>query len=477
MNRLALCFLFLALATITSAQFRIGTGTVDELYQNNCAACHGKDLEGGQGSSLADAEWTHGDSDGAITKSIAEGFPDLRMVAWKEVLTDDQIRSLVIYIREKGQIARADILEAWSEPINDVFASELHNFKMEKITEVDDILWSMAFMPDGSLLLTQRDGPLWHFKDGEKRLVESTPEVWQHGQGGLMEVALHPDYSENGWIYLGFSETTGAKEGDKDAGMTAVVRGRIRDGQWVDQEEIFHVPGAFHTSTGAHYGTRFVFKDGYLYFGIGDRGRKEMAQDITRPNGKIHRIFDDGRIPEDNPFFDESGAYKSIWSFGHRNPQGLDMDPVTGEIWGTEHGPRGGDETNWIRPGLNYGWPVITYGMNYNGTPITDKTAQEGMEQPSHYWVPSIAVCGIDFYEGDLFPRWKNNLLVAGLASEELHRLVIEANKIVKDEIVLKGQGRVRDVLSGPDGAVYVALNSRGPNRGTLYRLRPVPTP
>ena len=180
-----------------------------------------------------------------------------------------------------------------------MFSSEHHNFTLEKITQVEDILWSMAFMPDNSILLAQRDGPLWRYADGVNHLVEGTPEVWQHGQGGLLEVALHPDYANNGWIYLGYSENIGAQEDGKDAGMTAIVRGRIKDDQWVDQEYIFRVPSEFHTSSGVHYGTRFVFEDGYLFFSIGDRGRMQMAQDVTKPNGKIHRIHDDGRIPVD----------------------------------------------------------------------------------------------------------------------------------------------------------------------------------
>lgn len=460
-----------------AAQNRIGTGTVDELYQTYCANCHGANLQGGQGSSLIDAEWKHGSSDAEIARSIAEGYPDLGMVPWKTVLNDEQIRSLVIYIREKGQQAAAGELAAKVAPLGGVFTSELHNFTLEKVTEVPDLLWSFAFLPDGSLLLSQRDGVLWHHRDGVNHRIAGTPEVWQHGQGGLMEVALHPDFANNGWIYLGYSENVGGMDEDNDrpAGMTAIVRGRIRDDRWVDQEEIFHVPPALHSSAGAHYGTRFVFKDGYLFFGIGDRGKGQLAQDLSRPNGKIHRIHDDGRIPADNPFVDTPGAYPSVWSYGHRNPQGLDLDPRTGLLWETEHGPRGGDEVNLIEPGVNYGWPEITYGMNYDGTPITNETARDGMAQPKHYWVPSIAVCGVDFYEGTAFPAWTGDLLVGGLASEELHRLVIADGEVVRDEIILKGQNRVRDVASGPDGLIYVALNTRGPNHGELYRLKPVP--
>lgn len=475
MNRSGFSLLFLAVVISSHAQSRIGTGAVDELYQANCASCHGVKLEGGLGSSLIDAEWNNGDSNEAIALSISEGYPNLGMVGWRDTLTDEQIRSLVIYIREQGQLARAGTVQAWAQLQDGVFATDRHNFTLEAITQLDDILFSMAFLPDGAILLTQRDGPVWRHQDGFNHLIKGTPEVWQHGQGGMMEVALHPDYDSNGWIYLAYSEHVGAREGDREAGMTAVVRGRIRDDRWVDQEDLFHVPGEYHINSGTHFGTRFVFRDGYLFFAIGDRGRQDMAQDLTRPNGKIHRIHDDGRIPKDNPFVDHPGAIPSIWSYGHRNPQGLDMDPATGELWETEHGPRGGDETNRILPGLNYGWPVITYGMNYNGTPITDLTHMEGMEQPAHYWTPSIAVCGIDFYEGDLFPEWKGNLLVTGLSSQELRRLVIVDNKVIRDEVLLKGQGRVRDVLSGPDGHIYIATETRNPNHSILYRLNPVP--
>ena len=475
MKRIVLASLALAVATSASlfAQNRIGSGKVDELYQSHCASCHGKNLEGGSGQSLIDGIWKHGDTDEAIAKSIRDGFPELGMAPWKDALSDDQIRSLVIYIHEQNQLADSDALLKRLEPSNGVFQSDLHSFKLEKVVDADGILWSMDFLPNGDLIATERNGSLWIVRNGALTgPIEGTPDVWQHGQGGLLEVALHPDYAENRWIYLSYSENIGAEEGGKPAGMTAIVRGRIEDGKWIDQEEIFHAPGEFHTNAGVHFGSRFAFKDGYLYFSIGDRGRMDMAQDLARPNGKIHRIHDDGRIPSDNPFVDEPGAYGSIWSYGHRNPQGLDFHPETGELWETEHGPRGGDETNWIRKGLNFGWPVITYGMNYNGSPMTDQTAQEGMEQPMTYWVPSIAVCGIDFYEGNRFPDWKGNLFVSGMASQELHRLIISGNEIVGQEIVMKNQGRVRDLANGPDGYLYVSLTS-GDRKGSIYRLIP----
>jgi len=462
-------------ATIAAnAQNRIGSGKVDELYQTNCAACHGKQLEGGSGQSLIDDIWKHGSTDADLAKSIRDGFPELGMAPWKDALTNDQIRSLVIYIHEQNQLADKDALLKRLEPSGGVFKTEKHSFELEKVVDGEGILWSFDFMPNGNLIVTQRDGKLWIVKKGKMTgPIKGIPEVWTHGQGGLLEVALHPDYEENKWIYLSYAENIGAEEKGKPAGITAVVRGRIKRNKWIDQEEIFHVPAEFHINSGVHFGSLFAFKDGYLFFSIGERGRQDMAQDLTRPNGKIHRIHDDGRIPSDNPFVDKPGAYPSIWSYGHRNPQGLDFHPVTGELWETEHGPRGGDETNWIGPGLNYGWPVITYGMNYNGSPMTDATSKEGMEQPKHYWVPSIATCGIDFYTGNRFPEWKGDLFVSGMASQELYRLTIEGHEVVADEIVLKNQGRVRDVANGPDGYLYVSLTSGTPAKGSIYRLVP----
>ena len=249
----------------------------------------------------------------------------------------------------------------------------------------------------------------------------------------------------------------------------------FEDGRWTDEETLFTVDGALHTSSGVHFGSRFVFDDGFVFFGIGDRGRQDQAQDLGRPNGKVFRIHDDGRVPADNPFVDVDGALPAIWSYGHRNPQGMDLEPATGLLWESEHGPRGGDDINVVGKGLNYGWPVITHGMNYNGTPITDETHREGMEQPKLHWTPSIAVAGIDFYEGDAFPAWTGKLLAGGLASEALHLLTVADGAVTADEIVLKDQGRIRDVASGPDGLIYLLLNGGDPRRGRIVRMTPAP--
>ncbi|MCB0630139.1 MAG: PQQ-dependent sugar dehydrogenase, partial [Lewinella sp.] len=279
-------------------------------------------------------------------------------------------------------------------------------------TVVPDMIspWGMVFLPDGSMLITERGGDLILFKNGKKTLIENPPKVWVRGQGGLLDLELHPDYKRNGWIYISYSSPEGGSGGN-----TAIMRAKLSGNKLTDQQVLYKASP--NSGAGQHFGSRLEFdRDGYLYFSVGDRFNRDVnPQDITRDCGKIYRIHDDGRIPADNPFAREAGAKKAIYSYGHRNPQGLAMHPETGRIWETEHGPRGGDEINIIAPGKNYGWPKITYGINYNGTKITDKTAMPGMEQPFHYWVPSIAPSGMTFVTSDRYPDWKGNLLVGSL--------------------------------------------------------------
>lgn len=389
---------------------------------------------------------------------VREGNADAGMPSFKDALSNQEIRSLEIYIDEMRQ-KRSREGQPVVKKTGNRYEAGGYEFEVETMIEGLDTPWSIHFFSPTHALITEKRGDLRVWKDGELNPpVRGIPDVRAAGQGGLLEVAAHPDYDDNGWIYLGFSAPAEDAQ-DPKAYMTKVVRGRLKGNEWIDEEVIFEVPEAFHTTAGVHFGTRFVFQDGYLFFSIGDRGAQNQAQELSQPNGKIHRIHDDGRIPEDNPFVGREGAYKSIWTYGNRNPQGLDAHPVTGAIYSTEHGPRGGDETNLIEKGLNYGWPVITHGMNYSGTPITDKTKAPGMEQPLLHWTPSIAVCGIDFYEGDIFPDWKHDLFVGGLASQELQRLQIDGDAVTAHEIILKGEGRVRDVASGPDGYLYLILN------------------
>ncbi|HYG21701.1 MAG TPA: PQQ-dependent sugar dehydrogenase [Verrucomicrobiae bacterium] len=439
---------------------------VTQFFNQNCANCHGRNLEGGQAPSLLTENWKHGNDDASIAHSIREGYVTNGMPSFKAALSEAEIRAMVVLIREKRAYAQREQANFARPSTDQRVASKEHAFQVKTVAERLRTPWSIAFLPDKRMLVTELPGGLRIIDNGEVQpAVEGTPRVRASGQGGLLAVGVHPQYSSNGWIYLSYAD--GLSNG---SALTVVVRGRIKENRWTDQETIFRADEKFYKRGGVHFGSRFVFTDtGHLFFSIGERGDKENAQDLSRPNGKVHRVFDDGRVPQDNPFVNQPGAYPTIWSYGNRNPQGLAAHPVTGDLWETEHGPRGGDELNVIRPGVNYGWPLITYGMDYNGTPITALTAKEGLEQPIIHWTPSIAVCGIGFYTGDKFPRWKNNLFVTSLAAQELRRVVIDGRKVTSQEILFKDIGRIRDVVTGPDGALYLAMN--GPDR--IIRLEP----
>jgi len=339
-------------------------------------------------------------------------------------------------------------------------------FRLEKVAELPGELWSMDFLGKDSILAVEKTGSLWRFDAGKRSgPITGTPPVRFVGQAGLHSVKAHPDYNENGWIYLSFADATA------QGSMTAIVRGRIRDNRWVDQQVVYKAAPRFYLHSEAHYGSRLAFQGDYLYFSIGDRLQQDKAQDLGTPYGKIHRIFSDGRVPKDNPFVDRPGALPTIWSYGHRNPQGLTLHPQSGEVWATEHGPRGGDELNLILKGANYGWPSVTFGTNYDGTIISNETQRAGMEPPRTHWTPSIGVSALAFYNGAHFRTWDNQLLVASLARQELRLLRIESGNVTSQDVVIQGMGRMRDVIIGPDGNPYVVLNF--PN-GMILRLAPL---
>ncbi|HUF64029.1 MAG TPA: PQQ-dependent sugar dehydrogenase, partial [Verrucomicrobiales bacterium] len=449
---------------------------VEQLFERLCASCHGQDLGGGLAPSFLDGDWKHGSTDAEIARTILKGNLQLGMTPWEGILSEDQIRALVIYIREKEREALSKGIRYPKPEPGKVTKTERASYKVEVVVDGGlEIPWALAFLPDGRALLTERPGRLRVVEAGgslNPSPVQDTPPVLHHGQGGLMEVAVHPDYLDNGWVYLGIADGWREEREGKDAQpqtMTAVVRGRIKDHRWVDQEWIWKAERAFYTDAGVHFGIRFVFNGGYLFFPVGERGGWHEAQDLANPKGKIFRLHDDGRIPADNPKFDSPDPLPGIWTYGHRNPQGLARDPRDGALYATEHGPRGGDELNHILPGHNYGWPVITHGMNYDGTPITSKTHQEGMVQPVTYWTPSIAACGLTFYTSDRFPGWKNDLFAGALAKQEIRRLRLTEHQVVEQEIVLKDLGRIRALTEGPDGFLYVVLN--GPD--SVIRLVP----
>ena len=322
-----------------------------------------------------------------------------------------------------------------------------------------DIPWSFVFLPDNSMLITEKSGELIHFKNGKKSNVTGLPKIEVIGQGGLMDIELHPNYEENGWLYISYASS---EDDNEDTANTTIMRAKLKDNSLVEKQVLYKASP--DSGKGQHFGCRLEFDNNdKLYFTIGDRGNRDKnPQDITIDCGKVYRINDDGSIPEDNPFVNDPNAKKAIYSYGHRNPQGMIKHPETGEIWTHEHGPKGGDEINIIKPGKNYGWPLISYGINYSGSKFTEHTSLPGMEKPLHYWVPSIAPSGMTFISSDIYPNWKGNLLVGSLKFQYLDRCVIEDNKVVKQEKLINGLGRVRSVKQGPDGYIYVGVENVG---------------
>jgi glucose/arabinose dehydrogenase len=347
-----------------------------------------------------------------------------------------------------------------------VVSSEKHTFQVSTLVQGLRYPWSMAFLPDGRMLVTERDGQLRLIAQDyqiDPRPIAGLPDVVAKGQGGLFDVALHPDYAKNGWIYWSYNAPGQGGWG------TALARGRLQGHRMTDVQVLFSMEPK--TRSGQHFGGRIVFdRNGFVYLTLGDRGDKERAQRGDDHAGSIIRLHDDGRVPLDNPWRQQSGVKPEKWTMGNRNIQGAALHPVTGALWTHEHGPQGGDELNIMRAGANYGWPIITYGVNYGwGTPIGEGSAKKGMEQPVHYWVPSIAPSGMAFVTGAAFPQWRNQLLVGALRGQSLVRLVLEGDKVVHEERMLQGQiGRIRDVRIGPRGAIYLLTDDA---KAQLLRL------
>lgn len=459
------------------AQFGLQSGSINRSYAQHCATCHGLNGEGGLGGSLIDDEQKHGKSDEAIAIVIRDGLPDLGMPAYGDVFDARELRAMVVHLRELKLKADRSRQPPPEPEIGGSVASRHHRFAIEQIIDYpEDSFWSLNFLPDdtGTLLLSGFMGNLYLWRDG--RLgppIKGIPEVAVRSQAGMLDAVAHPHYAENGWIYISYVERSSATPDGRPIGATRIDRGRLRAGSWVDAQTIYRAPLEQHAVIGRHHGCRLAFSDGFLFFTIGERGVPANAQRLDSPFGKVHRIRDDGTIPDDGPFARRPNALPSIWTFGNRNAQGLAFEPATGDLWSTEHGPRGGDELNWIEPGKNYGWPAITHGINYDGRPVTDRTEAPGMEQPVLHWTPSIAVCGMDFLTSTAFPKWNGHLFVGGLSSKQLHRLEIRDHKVVDEEVLIRGIGAVRDIASGPDGLLYIAMNAGRQDGGRIYRLVP----
>jgi len=336
--------------------------------------------------------------------------------------------------------------------------------------------WGIAFLPGGDILVTEKAGTLRIIREGEllPDAVPGVPEVLAQGQGGLLDVQPHPDFAMNRLIYITYSKPYTDLEGAR----TVLIRGTFQNDALTNIDELFSAQAVGR----GHYGSRIAFDgNGYVFITAGDRqapSRGDLyahpAQDLSNHHGVVVRLHDDGRIPADNPFVGTGGALGEIWSYGHRNPQGLAFHPLTGDLWANEHGPQGGDELNVVLPGRNYGWPVIGYGVNYgSGTTIHEGTRKEGMESPKHFWVPSIATSGLMIYTGDQFPEWRGNMFVGGLGGEQLARLTIDGQTVLNEETLFQRMGRVRDVRQGPDGYIYLAIDDRRGGATGIVRLEP----
>ena len=347
----------------------------------------------------------------------------------------------------------------------ETYDSTRHRFQLVKVTDGLEHPWGLAFLPDGSMLVTERPGRLRTITDGrlDPEPVAGIPPLYAKGQGGLLDVALHPRFMENRLVYLSYASP------GKGGATTAVARGRLVGNRLEDVEELYV---ALPRSGGnRHFGSRLLFADGYLFVTTGERGNKDRAQKLDDPAGSILRLHDDGRIPRDNPFVAQPGARPEIYTYGNRNPQGMTLEPATGRIYAVEHGPKGGDELNRIEPGVNYGWPVITYGLSYTGFKIGEGTHKAGMAQPVRYWVPSISPSGLMIYDGDRFPGWYGSFFIGALSGQLLARLEVKQGKVVVEEHLLADWGkRIRDVRQGPDGLIYLLTDH---SNGMLLRIEP----
>ena len=456
----------------------------NEIYNTACAACHGTSAQPGPNArALFSPDFLNSRTDAQIVQVLTDGLPATPNHSFKTVFFADEIAQMPALLRIRGGIVNRRV-----GPAGDIdgktFQSQKANFKAEVLAKGFDQPWGMAFMPDGRLIFTERAGRIRFLnKDGSvSEPVKGTPSVFVRQDGGMLDIALHPDFAKNGWIYLSYTTVQPGYQvqpGDDAAPnmapltMTYIVRGKINaNNEWVNQQVLFNPPADSFRVAADHYGSRFLFDGkGHFFWSMGERHDMQMSQNLASPLGKIHRMNDDGSIPKDNPFVKTPGALPSIWTYGHRNPEGLSFDPATGIFWETEHGPTGGDEVNIIEPGKNYGWGVATMGIE----PGIGRLHATGMTDPITFFNPSIGPAGITFYTGGKFPAWKGNLFVTGMVGEKLIRMEIKGREIASQEVLFQNFGRVRDVKNAPDGSIYVLLqNMNGDAKGgSIVRLVP----
>lgn len=445
--------------------------SMTRLYNENCSKCHGERGEGGGGGTqtLLTREKFDQKHDRPYFDAIKKGVPDAGMEAYGETMTDEQIWGLVVHIRElQGRALRAEF--GSPKATNGVYTAKTEKFKVETVVNEDaglSIPWSLDWLPDGRMLVTNRPGTMVVIKDGKVvSEVSGIPTSLHQGQGGLMDVRVHPNYATNKWIYVAYNEP--AKSGN--GGLTKIVRGKIEftggEAKWTDNQVIYEAAQEHYSRAGVHFGGKIAFDGkGHVFFSVGERGTNMGAQSTSTPFGKVMRVNEDGTIPADNPI-----PGSPMWSYGHRNQQGLAFD-AQGNLWDTEHGPRGGDEFNLIKKGVNYGWPVVAFSINYNDSAFRTPwpNAEQKIDLPQFRWLPSIGASGLVLVNGPAFKSWNGDLLAGGLVGENLDRIKVKDGKLVEREEILHGMGRIRDIRVAKDGTVYLVLN----NPDIIVRLVP----
>lgn len=428
------------------------------LYQQYCGSCHGRKLE-----SFRSRTWQHGNTQEAISEIINYGVTDKGMPSYGKLLNENQRVALAKYLLEQSKIS---LEKTESE---EIYSSAEIKLATEVVFTGAEVPWDIESLPDSSLLISDRDGQLFHKKkNGEVIEIKGIPVVHNKGQGGLLDVCLHPSFVSNQQLFFSYSKPVNVD--GKTWSTTAVCSAILMGNQLQDIKEIFEAKPYFPTNH--HYGSRLAFdENGLLYITVGDRGREnENPQNLQSDCGKVHRINTDGSIPKDNPFYGRTDLKQSIFTYGHRNPQGIAYNKEQKRMWVNEHGPRGGDEVNLLQPASNFGWPITCYGINYDGTIITQDKTKDGINNPEVVWIPSIAPCDAVFVSSDLYYPWQGNYMVPSLSFGYLNRCIVKDGKVVDQEKLLEDIGRMRSIEQGSDGFIYIGLE----NPGRVLRLRPL---